>query len=106
LPMKPNPSMKHTQQLPTARKIRRSCERELYRARKKLGQWIPQELVEQADEIYYKKVLLNLLWIHENGSNRRLLCDWWEENVCPELAELWGVPSEKLAKAFRDSFGG
>ncbi|NOU96578.1 dehydrogenase [Paenibacillus sp. LMG 31456] len=101
-----NNNMKHKQELPTARKIRRSCSRELYRTRKKINKWIAPELVEKADELYFKKVALNLLWIVENGSNRKLLADWWDENVCPEIAELWSVDPPLLAKAFRDSFGG
>ncbi|PZE20704.1 dehydrogenase [Paenibacillus xerothermodurans] len=101
-----NKEAKHKQQLPTARKIRRSCSRELYRTRKKLNKWISPELVEQAEQLYFKKVCLNLLWIVEHGSNRKLLSDWWEENVCPELAELWAVEPARLAKAFRESFGG
>ncbi|TDF94090.1 dehydrogenase [Paenibacillus piri] len=101
-----NNNVKHNQSLPTARKIRRSCSRELYRARKKLNRWIAPDLVEQADELYFKKVALNLIWIVENASNRKVLSDWWEENVCPEIAELWSVDPATLAKAFRDSFGG
>ncbi|NHN33046.1 dehydrogenase [Paenibacillus agricola] len=105
----PNPgshNVKHDQEYPTARKIRRSCSRELFRTRKKLGQWIAPELVKQADELYYKKVLLNLPWIVANGSNRRLLSDWWDEHIGPEIAELWDVDPAVLSKAFRDAFGG
>ncbi|MCS7464753.1 dehydrogenase [Paenibacillus doosanensis] len=104
--MNPANQVKHNQSYPTARKIRRACVKELYRARKKIGKWIAPELVEQADELYYKKVLLNLPWIVEHNSNRKLLADWWDENVCPEIAELWSVEPAVLAKAFRDSFGG
>ena len=99
-------TVKHNPSLPTARKIRRTCSRELYRARKKLNQWIAPELVEEAEKLYFKKVVLNLIWIVENGSNRKLLCDWWDEHVCPEIAELWSIEPNTLAQAFRDSFGG
>jgi hypothetical protein len=99
-------NVKHNQEYPTARKIRRSCNREMFRTRKRLEQWIAPELVEQADELYYKKVILNLPWIVANGSNRRLLSDWWDEHICPEIAELWGVDRAILSKAFRDAFGG
>ncbi|TVY06852.1 dehydrogenase [Paenibacillus cremeus] len=99
--------MKHTQPLPTARGIRRACSKELYRARKKLGGgYIAPDLVEQADQVYYKKVMLNLPFIAENSSNRKLLANWFEENVCGEIAELWSVEPKVLAKAFRESFGG
>lgn len=104
--MNPTNKMKHNQEIPTARKIRRSCSRELYRARKKINKWIAPDLVEQADALYFKKVALNLPWIAENSSNRKILSDWWEENVCPEIAELWQVDAKVLAKAFRESFGG
>ncbi|SFL68219.1 toxin CptA [Paenibacillus sp. 1_12] len=101
-----NNNVKHNQDYPTARKIRRSCSREMFRARKKLGQWIAPELVKQADELYFKKVILNMPWIVANGSNRRLLSDWWDEHIAPEVAELWKVDLAVLSKAFRDSFGG
>jgi hypothetical protein len=78
----------------------------MFRTRKKLGHWIAPELVEQADELYFKKVILNLPWIVANGSNRRLLSDWWEEHICPEVAALWSEDPAVLSKAFRDSFGG
>ncbi len=106
MPMNPANKVKHDQSYPTARKIRRACSREMYRARKKIDKWISPELVDKADEIYYKKVLLNLIWISENSSNRKLLSDWWDENVCPEIAELWEIEPALLARAFRESFGG
>lgn len=98
--------MKHDRPLPTARGIRRTCSKELYRARKKLGQWIAPELVAKADELYYKKVLMNLPYIVEHSSNRKVLADWFDENICPEIAALWNVSPEELSRAFRDSFGG
>ncbi|CAG7646215.1 dehydrogenase [Paenibacillus allorhizosphaerae] len=104
--MNPGNQMKHSQPLPTARGIRRACGKELYRARKKLGGYIAADLVAQADDLYYKKVLLNLPYIVENRSNRKLLADWFDDNVCGEIAELWSVEPKALAKAFRDSFGG
>jgi len=105
--MNPNLSKeKHNKPLPNARGIRRSCSKELYRTVKRLKVWIPPEKLEAGEKLYVKKVMLNLLWIVENGSNRRLLSDWWEENVCPELAELWTVEPKALATAFRESFGG
>ncbi|WP_028550091.1 hypothetical protein [Paenibacillus sp. UNC451MF] len=104
--MNPANKVKHDQSYPTARKIRRACSREMYRARKKIDKWISPELVDKGDEIYYKKVLLNLPWIVENSSNRKVLSDWWDENVCTEIAELWDVEPATLARAFRESFGG
>jgi hypothetical protein len=103
--MKPQ-TEKHDKPLPTARGIRRSCNKELYRTIKRLKMWIPPDKVKEAEDMYFKKVVLNLLFISENGNNRKLLSDWWEENVCPELAELWDVEPAKLARAFRDGFGG
>lgn len=96
----------HARSLPTARTIRRTCNRELYRTIKKLKVWIPPEQVAQAEKIYYSKVISNLLWIHENDSKRKVLADWWEEHVCPEIASLWKVEPAALSKAFRESFGG
>ena len=99
-------SEKHNQNLPTLRKIRRACNNELYRTVKRLKVWIPPAQLAEAEELYLKKVVLNLQFIAENGSNRKLLADWWEENVCPEIASLWNVEPSALARAFRDAFGG
>lgn len=97
---------KHKQQLPSARGIRRACSKELYRAAKRLKTWISPDQMKQAEELYTKKVMLNLLYIVENSSNRKLLADWWEENVSGEIAELWKVDVQSLNHAFRDAFGG
>ncbi|WP_248928433.1 dehydrogenase [Paenibacillus hamazuiensis] len=97
---------KHAPSYPNARQIRRACSKELYRTIKRLGKWIAPNLVEQAETLYFKKVALNLPWIYENSSNRKVLADWWEENVCPEIAVLWNVEPAALGKAFRDAFGG
>lgn len=48
----------------------------------------------------------NLMWIAEHTSNRKVLADWWDEAVCPELADLWQVDRETLSRAFRSAFGG
>jgi hypothetical protein len=103
--MKPSQE-KHQPNLPSARKIRRTCKKELQRAIKKLKVWISPEKYIQAEELYVKRVVLNLLWISENGSNRKKLADWWVENCCADIAEIWEVDKERLAIAFRDSFGG
>ncbi|NBD23563.1 dehydrogenase [Paenibacillus glycinis] len=103
--MKPS-TQKHASALPSARKIKRACENELYRTVKRLGVYIPKEKLDIAEKLYVQKVFLNLMWIHENASNRRLLSDWWDENVSAEIAELWDVNREKLCAAFRDAFGG
>lgn len=106
--MQPNSqrNAKHEKPLPNARQIRRSCQKELYRTIKRLRTYITPELVRRGEELYFKKVIGNLIWIVENGSNRRLLADWWEKEVCPSLAKLWQVEEEELAGAFRNSFGG
>lgn len=97
---------KHEKPLPSARQIRRSCAKELYRTIKRLKTYISPELTEQAEELYFKKVIQNLLWIVENGSNRRELSNWFEKEVAPEIAVLWNVKPEELSQAFRDAFGG
>lgn len=102
--MKDTSNEKHTRPLPSLRHIRRSCQRELYRTIKKLKTFINEEQIAAAEQIYTKKVVLSLPWISENGSNRRKLADWWEQNVCAEIAELWHVEPKTLDKAFRDSF--
>ncbi|MEI7026932.1 dehydrogenase [Paenibacillus sp. y28] len=101
-----NAQEKHNQPFPSARKIRRSCNKELYRTIKKLKIWIPPAQVLEAETLYYKKVILNLPWIVENASNRKVLADWWEEQVCPEVAGLWNVEPPVLSAAFRSAFGG
>jgi toxin CptA len=97
---------KHAQTYPSARKIRRSCNRELYRTIKKLKIWIPPAQLIEAENLYFRKVVLNLPWIVENGSNRKALADWWAENVGPEIAALWNVEPSELERAFREAFGG
>ncbi|QJC53373.1 dehydrogenase [Paenibacillus albicereus] len=101
-----SPKTKHTAELPTARKIRRACSNELYRTAKRLKTFISKEKMEQAEKLYTKKVCLNLIFVHENHDNRKKLCDWWDEAVCGEIAELWEVEPERLRSAFRDAFGG
>jgi trehalose-6-phosphatase len=97
---------KHNKDYPSARQIRRACNKELYRTIKKLKIWISPARVVEAEELYFKTVLMNLPFIVENGSNRKRLSDWWEENVCAEIAALWNVECEALAHAFRHQFGG
>lgn len=105
LPMNTNQA-KHEKPLPNARAIRRSCSKELYRTIKKLKAYIPASRVKEAEELYIKKVMLNLPWIAENGSNRRVLADWFGENVAPDIAALWELEPQAVSRAFRDSFGG
>lgn len=97
---------KHSQSLPTLRKIRRACNKELYRTIKRLKIWVPPAKLAEAEELYLKKVVLNLQFIAENSSNRKLLADWWDENVCGDIAALWNVEPAELARAFRSAFGG
>ncbi|MEK8132197.1 dehydrogenase [Paenibacillus filicis] len=104
--MNPGNHMKHQKPLPSARQIRRTCSRELYRARKKLGRYVPPEQIDGADDLYFRRVMANLPYIAENGSNRKLLADWFDENVCADIAALWDVEQEALSRAFRESFGG
>ncbi|MCM3748300.1 dehydrogenase [Paenibacillus pasadenensis] len=102
-----NPSSKkHQPNLPTVRKIRRACSNELYRTVKRLKTFISKEKVEEAEKLYTKKVCLSIVFVHENHDNRKKLCDWWDENVSAEIAELWEVDPERLRQAFRDAFGG
>lgn len=101
-----NRNDKHQQTLPNIRKIKRTCNKELYRASKRLNKWITPEQMGKAEQFYSKKVILNFPWIAENGSDRKKLADWWENNCALEISELWEVDMKKLVKAFRDSFGG
>ncbi|MHA0858430.1 hypothetical protein [Paenibacillus sp. CMAA1364] len=93
-------------QLPTPRSIRRACSKELYRTIKRMKVHIPDPLLQQGEDMYYRKVIGNLIWIHENHSNRKILYQWWEREVSQELALLWQVDHRKLCVAFRDAFGG
>ncbi|MEW9701214.1 dehydrogenase [Paenibacillus sp. SI8] len=97
---------KHKQQFPSARGIRRACSKELYRTVKRLKVWISPEQMAEAEELYVKKVMLNLPFIVENGSNRKVLADWFDEHVGPDIAPLWNVELEVLGHAFRNAFGG
>src|SRR5690625_1838645 len=91
---------------PSARKLRRTCNKELYRTAKRLRQWIPPDKLEQANRLYYKKVVHHVTWITENRSHRKKLADWWEEAIAPDIAELWDIEVQRLVRAFRDAFGG
>jgi toxin CptA len=73
---------------------------------KRLKQHLSAPLVKQAEELYVKRVIGNLMWITENRSNRKALADWWDEEISGEIAELWNVDRAKLMQAFRDAFGG
>jgi hypothetical protein len=97
---------KHTSPLPTPRSIRRACGNELYRTVKRLKQHIPAALLKQAEQLYVNRVIGNLMWIHENRSNRKALADWWDEGISEEIAVMWNVDRVKLMQAFRDAFGG
>lgn len=91
---------------PSLRALRRACNRELYRTIKKLKIWIPPDQVVTAEKFYLKKVVGNLQWIVENRDNRKKQADWWEKEVCPEIAGMWNVEAPALAEAFRSAFGG
>lgn len=94
-----------SQDLPSARKIRRSCQNELYRTIKRLNMYIPPDKVKEAEHLYTQKVLVNLIFIVEHGSNRKKLADWWDQEVCRDIAACWNVNEAVLSKAFRDAFG-
>lgn len=100
------PKEKHAAPLPTARGIRRACNKELYRTIKRLKIYVPPGKAAEAEKLYFRKVVGNLLWIHENGSNRKLLADWFDEEVAGEIAAIWNIDKEALSRAFRDAFGG
>lgn len=97
---------KHTTPLPNPRSIRRACGNELYRTVKRLKQYIPAPLMKQAEDLYVRRVIENLVWISENHSNRKLLADWWDDEISEEIATLWNVDRVRLMQAFRDAFGG
>ncbi|WP_168123922.1 dehydrogenase [Paenibacillus sp. HB172176] len=103
--MKP-PAQKHAQAYPSARKIRRSCNNELYRTVKRMKAYVSKEKMDAAEKLYFQKVIQNLPWIVENKDNRKAQADWWEDNLSAEIAELLGVDRIKLAQAFRDAYGG
>jgi hypothetical protein len=102
----PGQKPKHQNALPTPRKIRRSCSKELYRTIKRLNIYLSEDKIAEGEALYYKKVIGNLLWIGENNANRKRLADWWDESVSGELAALWEVDQEKLKQAFRAAFCG
>jgi len=103
--MKPKPA-RHQAALPKARGIRRACRNELYRTIKRLDIWVAPEKLSKAEELYAKRVVLNLPWIAEHQSNRRALADWFDANCAADIAALWEVDRERLSEAFRSAFGG
>ncbi len=97
---------KHTTPLPSVRTIRRACSKELYRTAKRLKTWIAPEKIDSALKIYIKKVIENLAWIVEHQHNKKAQANWWEDNVCADIAALWEVEPKILSHAFRDAYGG
>lgn len=97
---------KHAGSLPTARTIRRACSNELYRTVKRLKAYVPDAKLKEAEELYVRRVMLNLLWIHEHRSDRKKLADWWDAEVAADIAKLWEIDQDRLSRAFRDGFGG
>lgn len=93
-------------ELPTARKIRRSCQAELYRTLKRLKVYIPPQKLKEAEQLYFKKVASHAVWLHENRNNRKKQMDWWDENVCEELVAVLEVDRDQFAAAFRASYVG
>ncbi|WP_442603239.1 dehydrogenase [Paenibacillus sp. KN14-4R] len=104
--MIPKNPEKHKAQAPNLRKIRRACNKELYRTVKRLNCYIPPEKIEEAEKLYYKQVLLNLPFILEHGSNRRELANWWDQHLADDIAAIWEVDVNLLSRKFRDAFGG
>jgi len=96
----------HRPEYPSARKIRRSCQTELYRTIKKMKVWVDPDKVEKANQFYYQKVVQNSVWIHENRANRKKQVEWWESHCCDEMASILEVNREALAIAFRASYIG
>lgn len=90
------PRQRHTAALPTARGIRRACSNELYRTIKRMNVWIPEDKRKEGEELYYRKVIGNLIWIHENHANRKKLSDWWDEAVCEACRPMGGRCEEPL----------
>lgn len=103
--MMKHPTASHQVQLPTARSVRRACQSELYRAIKRMKVWIPEEKLKAAEKLYFKKVAANLVWIHENRSNRRMQIEWWENHVCDELVAILEVDRRRFVEAFKAAYG-
>lgn len=62
--------------------------------------------MKAAEKVYYERVIANLLWVHENASNRKAQCDWWDNEVGPDIAAIWETDAGRLCRAFRESYGG
>lgn len=99
-------NVKHTAQLPSPRAIRRACGRELYRTLKRLDVFVPQDKIDQAEKLYFEKVIGNLLWIFEHRSDKTRQAEWWAEAVAPDIAALWEVEEARLVRAFKEGFAG
>lgn len=98
-------TMTHQPELPTARNIRRACQSELYRTIKRMKVWVPEDKVKTAEKLYFQKVAGNLVWIHENRSNRKKQVEWWETNVCDELVAILEVDRNHFVEAFKAAYG-
>ncbi|MGE7055674.1 hypothetical protein ACQKI4_24200, partial [Paenibacillus glucanolyticus] len=87
---------------PSPRGIRRACSKELYRTTKRLKLYIPPESLKQGEELYYRKVIGNLIWIHDNHSNKKLLCEWWEKEVCSVQVDNLMIMNRQCSNIFKN----
>src|SRR5690606_41032830 len=100
--------MKHTTKtklydIPTARKIRRDCSKELYRAIKRMDIYVSQDKIEQAERYYAQMVATHYLHLRELNQRKKQV-EWWEEHCSTKLAELLEVDQQLFIQAFKRAY--
>lgn len=100
--------MKHTQaassNYPTARKIRRDCSKELYRALKRMNVHVEESKLIEAEKYYTKMVITNHPTMRELHNNRNGQVQWWNEHCSEQLALILEVEHSAFVEAFTKAY--
>lgn len=107
--MKGREPMKHTQgasanDYPTARKIRRDCSKEIYRALKRMNVHVEQSKLTEAEQYYTKMVITHFQVIRELSKNRKNQVQWWDEHCSEQLSVILGVDRTAFVEAFTKAY--
>jgi len=102
--------MKHTittgYEYPTARKIRRDCSKELYRALKRMNVYVNQDKIKEAELYYAQMVATHYLLLADLKKQRKKQVEWWEEHCSGKLADILELNHDQFVQAFRRTYLG
>ena len=102
--------MKHTKttghEYPTARKIRRDCSKELYRALKRMDVYVKESKLKEAELYYAKMVATHYLHLADLNKQRKKQVEWWKEHCSEQIATILDVNHEQFVQAFTQAYLG